>query len=117
MLNNQKCNFKREHSEFYQYSQGIKVVVSLKEQRAIEISFEGDPIDDNRLFKVGLQGYHFRNISRFFGISEEEVKKNAPCKILATNAMDVLDEDLSQRELVVCPEDRRWIILEEENGF
>ena len=51
------------------------------------------------------------DLSKMLGITEEEVKKNAPCKILATNAMDVLDENLSQRELVVCPDDERWIIV------
>ena len=42
------------------------------------------------------------------GIVRAKKLKN---KILATNAMDVLDENLSQRELVVCPDDERWIIV------
>ena len=36
---------------------------------------------------------------------------NAPCKVLATNALDVLDEAMSHMELIHCPEDDRWITI------
>ncbi len=101
-----------DHSEFYQYSRGFRVAVSRQDQCVKEMSFEGDPIRDDRLFQVGLQGYHFKNMADFFGIAEEEVQKNAPCRILAANSMDVLDENLSRMELVTCPEDERWIMLD-----
>ena len=65
----------------------------------------------DKILRVGLQGYHFKNMDDIFGITEDEVKKNAPCKVLSTNAMDVLDETLSQKELVTAPTDERWIIL------
>lgn len=86
-------------------------MVSRGEQRVAELSFEGAPIADDKLFRVGLQGYHYKNMKDFFGISEEEATATAPSKVIATNAMDVLDENLSQMELVVCPEDERWITL------
>ena len=47
----------------------------------------------------------------FFGISEEEATAAVPSKVIATNAMDVLDENLSRVELVPCPEDERWIMV------
>jgi len=101
-----------DHSEFYQYSGGMKVIVSGKEQCVKEITFEGAPINDTKMYRLGLQGYHFKNMEDFFGIKEEDVQKNASCKILATNSMDVLDENLSRMELVVCPMDERWIIID-----
>lgn len=100
-----------DHSEFYQFSSGVKIVVSKSEGGVKELTFNGEELDDNKILRIGLQGYHFKNMDDIFGITEEEVKKNAPCKILATNAMDVLDENLSQKELVVCPDDERWIIV------
>jgi 5'-nucleotidase len=100
------------HTEFYQYSRGMKVVVSIPERKVLEISFEGKPIDDERIFKVGLQGFHFKSMDKFFDITEEEVAKNAPIKMLATNVMDVVDENLSGMEFVVCPEEDRWITIE-----
>ena len=46
-----------------------------------------------------------------FSMSEEEVSANAPVRIIATNGMDVLDENMSRMELIRCPEDQRWITL------
>ena len=100
------------HTEFYQYSRGMKVVVSIPERKVLEITFEGAPIDDERIFRVGLQGFHFKSMDKFFDITEEEVKKNAPIKMLATNVMDVVDENLSNMEFVTCPEEDRWITIE-----
>ncbi len=99
------------HTEFYQFSSGMRVVVSLSEKRMMEISFEGNPIEDDRLFRIGLQSYHYKNMQEFFGISEEEVAANAKIRVVATNATDVLDENLSRMELVKCPTDLRWITL------
>ena len=101
-----------DHSEFYQFSSGLKVIVSLKEQRVVELFFNGMPIPDEKLFYIGLQGYHYKNMKYIFGITEEEVQQTAPIKVLATNAMDVLDENLSRMDLVHCPEDARWITIE-----
>lgn len=100
-------------TEFYQFSRGMKVVFSIPEKRVTEITFEGKPIDDNRIFRVGLQGFHFKNKEKFFGITEAEAEKICPAKIISTNAMDVLDENFSKMEVVTCPTDERWITIEE----
>ena len=50
-------------------------------------------------------------MQEFFGVSEEEVAANAKIRVVATNATDVLDENLSRMELVKCPTDLRWITL------
>ena len=100
-----------EHTEFYQFSRDVKVVVSLSERKVLEISYEGNPIPDDKIYRIGLQGFHFKSMKDFFDVSEEEVSENAPCRILSTNAMDVLDENLSRMDLVRCPEDQRWITL------
>ncbi|MBQ9959157.1 MAG: bifunctional metallophosphatase/5'-nucleotidase [Oscillospiraceae bacterium] len=100
-----------EHTEFYQFSSGIRFEVNLADGSISEITFEGAPIDDDRMFKVGLQSFHFKNMGDFFDMPESEVAKNAPVKVLSTSAMDIVDEHLSARELVLCPEDMRWITL------
>ncbi len=100
-----------DHSEFYQFSKGVKIVISLKEGKVTDLTFNGENIEDDRILSVGLQEFHFKNMAAIFNISEEEVEKTAPYKVIATSSMDVLDENLSQQELVVCPEDERWIVL------
>ena len=100
-----------DHAEFYQYSRGLKIVVSLS-VGLTELAWEGQPIEDDKLFRVGLQGYHYKNLPDVLRITEEEVQANAPVKVLATSALDVLDELLSSMELVTAPEDPRWITVE-----
>lgn len=100
-----------DHAEFYQYSRGLKMVVSLS-AGLTELTWEDQPIEDDRLFRVGLQGYHYKNLPDVLCITEEEVQTNAPVKVLATSALDVLDELLSSMELVTAPEDPRWITVE-----
>lgn len=100
------------HTEFYQFSKGIRAVVSMKEGRLTDLTFNGEPIDEGSLFRIGLQGYHFSNMRDFFGISREEVEVNGPIRILSTCAMDVLDESLSSKAVFHCPDDDRWITLE-----
>jgi len=109
MLRPEALNY--NHSEFYQFSRGMKVVVSLQENKITELTYDGEEIDDDKILSVGLQSFHFKNMEDIFGIFEDEVKKNAPCKVLATSSMDVLDENLSGKELVTCPDDERWIIF------
>ena len=96
--------------ETYQFSAGLQVVCSVKDRCVKSMTFDGQEIEDSRLFKVGLQGFHFKNMSDFFGVAEEEVTENSPYKVLSTSAMDVLDEYLSRQELVKCPMDKRWIM-------
>ncbi|MBR5502600.1 MAG: 5'-nucleotidase C-terminal domain-containing protein [Oscillospiraceae bacterium] len=100
-----------EHTEFYQFSRGIHFVVNRNDGTLSEITFEGAPIDDERLFKVGLQSFHYKNMGDFFDMPEAEVEKNAPVKVLSTSAMDIVDEHLSRRELVLCPVDERWVTV------
>lgn len=101
-----------DHAELYQFSRDLRVVVSMAEQKVTELSYNGEPVDDSRMFRVGLQTYHYKSMEEFLGISEAEAEKNAPVKTLATSAIDVLDENLSRMELVVCPNDERWITVE-----
>lgn len=102
--------FDGERTETYQISHGLQVVCSRSEKCVKKITFEGSEIPDDVLFKLGLQGFHFKNMEDFFGIAEEEVTENAPYKVLSTNAMDILDEYLSRKEIVKCPVDKRWVM-------
>jgi len=100
-----------DHAEYYQYSSGIKLVVSLEEKQIKELSFEGLPIPDDRLFRIGIQGYHFKNMESILGLTEENAAKHAPCKVVATTVLDVLEEILCQTKLLEAPKDERWIML------
>lgn len=86
------------HSEFYQLSKGLKVVYNKNQGKMLEFSFDGLPIDENRMFKVGLQKYHYLNFDNFFNVSITEIEANFKTVIIATSTRDVLEEYLMNHQ-------------------
>lgn len=100
------------HTEFYQLSGGLRVIYSRSTQRIQEFTFQEKAIKPEQLFTIALQRYHFDNMEDFFHVSRAEVEQNGKIKMLSTSCRDVLDEWMSQMELVRLPEDERLIIIE-----
>ena len=40
------------------------------------LEFNGKPVTDDMIIKIGLQHYHFKNFDEFFGVPMKEVEKN-----------------------------------------
>ena len=83
------------HSEFFQFSEGVCVVYDKPNRKLKEFSLYGEPIDDERIYKIGLQYYFYLNMKDFFSISHEEVVQNGNPRRVATSCREVLDEYLS----------------------
>jgi 5'-nucleotidase len=60
-----------------------------------EFSLHGEPIDDTKIYKIGLQYYFYLNMKDFFSVSHEEVERNGKPRKVATSCREVLDEYLS----------------------
>ncbi|MBR5004513.1 MAG: 5'-nucleotidase C-terminal domain-containing protein, partial [Erysipelotrichaceae bacterium] len=82
------------HNEFYQLSQGWKVVYDRAAGKMLEFTYEGEPVDDERMFKIGLQHYHFLNFSEFFNLPVEQVEANKKSLVMSTSTRDVIEEYL-----------------------
>ncbi len=99
------------HTEFYQYSGGLSFVCHLHDATVTDVRYEGEAVDDDRMFNIGLQEFHFRNMKAFLGISESEVKHNKMPRVVSTHTVSLLDEWLSRKESVTAPTDARWITV------
>ena len=62
------------------------------------MTFENQPIDDKRLYKVGLQRFHMQNMEDNLAITPDEVSANRKPRIVATSCRDILDEYLSTHQ-------------------
>ena len=82
------------HTEFYQLSDGLEVEYDQKTHSFMEFNFEGEPVADDRIFTVGLQDYHFKNIEDSFDLKLEDVEKNHKTRIAASSCVQVIDEML-----------------------
>lgn len=104
--------YEGEHTEMYQYSRGMDIVSSVPEKRMLDACFEGDSIADDRLFRIGLQAYHYKNMVEAFGLTPEVAESIEPSKVVITSTINVLDEYFSSQELVKRPADQRWKTIE-----
>lgn len=86
------------HNEFYQLSKGMKVIYDRTSKTMLEFSYEGEPIQDDRIFKVGLQYYHYNNFTEFFQLPIEEVFANKKAIMISTSTRDVIEEYLSSHQ-------------------
>lgn len=104
--------FEGDHTEMYQFSRGLSVVCSQQEKRMLEARFEGEPLTDDRIFRIGIQAFHYSNMEDFFSLTPEEASAIEPPKVIVTSTIDVLNEHLGAQELVTCPMDCRWRTIE-----
>lgn len=83
------------HSEFYQLSEGMRVVYDRASRSFETFALNGEDVEDERIYRVGLQNYHLMNVEKFFGVSLEELSGNGKPRAVTTSCRDILDEYLS----------------------
>ena len=50
---------------------------------------------NEKIYKIGLQHFHFKNLENFFNVSYDEVAKNGKPRMVSTSCREILDEYLS----------------------
>ncbi|MCR4635752.1 MAG: bifunctional metallophosphatase/5'-nucleotidase [Butyrivibrio sp.] len=84
-----------DHTEFYQFSSGLSVEYDMKTHSLIKIDFNGEPVRDDRIYSVGLQDYHLRNLKDSFDLEIEEIDRNQKHRAVATSSAQILEEMLT----------------------
>ena len=99
------------HCEFYQFSDGFRVTYDRKTHSFVEFSLNGEPIEDERLYTVGMQSFTFNNTEIAFNITMDELSKNGGTRVVATSCRDVLDEYLTEHQHLGHETDGRLTVL------
>lgn len=86
------------HEEYYQLSKGLEVIYDRKNNELVKFELNGEPIRNDKIYKVGTTQYHINNCSQNFSLRPEELDDNGPVKTIATNTHDVFIEVLSNKE-------------------
>lgn len=81
-----------DHTEFYQLSKGMHVVYTKSGHQLLECKLNGEDIEDDKLYLVGIQEYHYNNLPEFFNLSYDEVKANGKPVVLTTSDVQTLLE-------------------------
>ena len=86
--------FAGEHCEFYQLSRGLVVEYDQATHSFLRFEFEGEPVDDEKVYTLGLQHFHYLNMKDSFDITLDELKKNHNDRMVATSCTQVIEECL-----------------------
>ena len=100
------------HTEFYQYSRGVRIVYRKSTHTLEELSFRGKPVQDDDSFLIAMQHYHFENFDSFFGVSLEEVRKNMKPRVVMTSVNNIVEEYFSTHQGLDAHVEGRIVILE-----
>lgn len=84
--------------ECYQVSSGVSAVYNESEKSLISLMFRNEPVADEKIYSIALQGYHFNNSSAYLGATQEELLAGGQTKVVTTSAKDVLEEFLRNNQ-------------------
>ena len=82
------------HTEFYQLSHGLEVEYDQATHSFAKFDYEGAPIDENHVFSVGLQHFHFQNMEDAFDLKLEDLRENHHERTVSTSCTDIIEEVL-----------------------
>ena len=84
-----------DHTEFYQFSKGVVAEYDKGKKAFVRFDFKDEPLSDDAILSIGMQGYHCVNFDEFFNLPFAEIEKNAKPVIIATSVLNVLEEYFS----------------------
>ena len=79
-------------TEFYQFSQGVRILYNRTTKELLELKFRGEDVTDDMRLKLALQNYHFKNFDAFMGVPLEEVRQNMRPRVVATSFNNIMEE-------------------------
>ncbi|MGI6334047.1 MAG: bifunctional metallophosphatase/5'-nucleotidase [Saccharofermentanales bacterium] len=97
-------------TEFYQLSRGLRLVYSKSRKAFKSMTYNGKEIEDEDVFTVGLQNFHFSNLESFLNISFKEAEEIQKPRVVSTSCLDVVEEYLGKHHLLDRDVEGRIII-------
>ena len=100
------------HTEFYQFSEGMRVVYNKTKKKVTSFTMHGREVGDDELLRVGMHQFHFKNLPTGLDISEAEITRNGMPKVVATRSLGLLEEYFISHPLITVPAEKRLVIEE-----
>jgi len=84
--------------ECYQVNSRVKAVYDDGKDKLKDLYIDDQAVDDEKKYKICLQGYHFNNSKDYLGLTNEEFLCEGPHKVITTSAQEVLEEFLRNNQ-------------------
>ena len=100
------------HTEFYQFSKGVRIVYRKSTHKIEELSFRGKEVTDDDEFLIALQNYHFTNFEKFFDVPFGPVKERMRPRVVASSVNNIIEEYLTVHQGLDAHVEGRIVILD-----
>ena len=100
------------HTEFYQYSKGVRIVYRKSTHTLEELSFRGKEVEDNDSFLIALQNYHYNSFEEFFDVPMAPIKERMRPRVVATSVNNIVEEYFSTHQGLDAHVEGRIVILD-----
>jgi 5'-nucleotidase/UDP-sugar diphosphatase len=78
--------------ECYEVSAAVRAIYSDREKTLESLTINGEPVDEDRHYTIGLIGYHVDNSTKNLNITPDELNLLTGTKIAATSTASVIEE-------------------------
>ncbi|MBO7402020.1 MAG: bifunctional metallophosphatase/5'-nucleotidase, partial [Lachnospiraceae bacterium] len=96
----------------YQVSKNLRITYRKSTHTLESLTFKGEEVTDDMRIKIGVQDYHFKNFTDFFGVPIEEVSKNMKPRVVATSEQNLIMEYFSTNDGLDAKVDGRITVLD-----
>ena len=103
--------FEGDHTEFFQFSKGLRIVWSRGRQEFERFAFKGKPIAYDKELTLAIQDFHRDNFETSFGLPYELILENRKEVVVATDEQEVLIEYFTANQPEMSGVDGRLTIL------
>ncbi|MBP5631870.1 MAG: 5'-nucleotidase C-terminal domain-containing protein [Clostridia bacterium] len=100
------------HTEFYQYSKGVRIVYRKSTHTLEELSFRGKEVTDDDEFLIAMQTYHYTNFEAFFNVPLAPIKERMRPRVVATSVNNIVEEYFATHQGLDAKVEGRIVILE-----
>lgn len=97
--------------ECYQVNRNVQAVYDERAGRLVSLKVRGEPVEDDRPYRVALQSYHYSNCQPYLHISPEELAQAAGLKVVSTSAAQVLEEYLRTHQNLLAQVEGRLVYV------
>lgn len=96
--------------EFYQVNKAFRIIFNQAQDDFELLTYEGKELEEEKVYTVAIQHYHFENLKDFFGITPQEAAAINPPRIISTSALDILFEYMENHPRLSAKVEGRIVI-------
>ena len=102
---------RNDEGECYQVNHGIQAIYDNTQAKLISLVVQGNPVDPQACYTLGLSDYHYSNVLQYLGLSPEELSALGEPKVTATSMTSVAEEYLRSHQNLQSQVEGRLVYL------